>query len=223
MDGVQAIDLINSWRRILIEGKPEQICPMLEDIERRFKEKGFVRDPAVEKTMNWHPHQRNVLLCFVGGPPEGPRLMMCLNRVSERRVRGSTYSLLGSVLASPDEVAVVIDDVIKNVIVPSTSSYGLKVTKPQLGLKSLIPPRTLAALLGFTDTAPGAFPLPATAETAWRKFLIAACGEEVAFDTIELTDWFIANGWSSEDARGLTEKFVGEAALLTEYAETIRG
>ena len=56
MDGVQAVDLIPSWRRILIEGKAEQITSMLEDIEARLKSKGFERDAEAEKNMNWqHP------------------------------------------------------------------------------------------------------------------------------------------------------------------------
>ena len=82
--------------------------------------------------MNWHPYQRNTVLCFVGGPEGGPRLLLCLNRVSERRVRGGTYDLIdGSSHCSAVEVAAVVDDVIRNVIVPSANSFGLKVTRPQ--------------------------------------------------------------------------------------------
>ena len=43
MDGVEAIDLIASWRRILIEGKANQITSMLKDLEERLKSKGFER------------------------------------------------------------------------------------------------------------------------------------------------------------------------------------
>jgi hypothetical protein len=32
-------------------------------------------------------------------------------------------------------------------------------------------------------------------------------------------DWFVSNGWGSEDARTLTERFVREATLLAEYSE----
>jgi hypothetical protein len=221
MDGVQAVDLIASWRRILIEGKAEQLTSMLEDLEARLKSKGFERDPEAEKNMNWHPYQRNRVLCFVGGPVGGPRLLLCLNRVSERRVRGGTYSLIdGSSDAGPVEVAAVVDDVIRNVIVPSANSFGLKVTRPRLGPNSLVQPRTMAALLAFSDVAPGAgFPLSAASEAAWRKFLITASGEDIAFDKDELRDWFISNGWGSEDARILTERFVQEATLLAEYSE----
>ncbi len=94
MDGVQAIDLIASWRRILIEGKADQITSMLKDLETRLKSKGFERDEEAAKRQNWHAYQRNRVLCFVGGPENGPRLLLCLNVVSEHRIRGGTYSLI---------------------------------------------------------------------------------------------------------------------------------
>ncbi|HLJ91992.1 MAG TPA: hypothetical protein VKU02_02250 [Gemmataceae bacterium] len=221
MDGVQAVDLIASWRRILIEGKAEQITSMLEDLEARLKNKGFERDAAAEKKMNWHPYQRNRVLCFVGGPEGGPRLLLCLNRVSEHRVRGGTYSLLdASSDADPVEVAAVVDDVIRNVIVPSTNSFGLKVTRPRLGPNSRVQPKTMAALVAFSDIATGGgLPLSEASETAWRKFLVTASQEDVAFDKDELMDWFVSNGWGSGDACTLTERFVREATLLAEYSE----
>jgi hypothetical protein len=221
MDGVQAVDLIASWRRILIEGKAEQVTSMLKDLEARLRSKGFERDAVAEKDMDWHPYQRNRLLCFVGGPEGGPRLLLCLNLVSERRVRGGTYSLIdASSDAGPVEVAAVVDDVIRNVIVPSASSFGLKVTRPRLGPNSLVQPKTMAALLAFSDVATGGgLPLSEASEAAWRRFLITASQEDVAFDKDELRGWFVSNGWGSEDARALTERFVREATLLAEYSE----
>ncbi len=221
MDGVQAVDLIASWRRILIEGKAEQVTSMLEDLEERLKSKGFERDAEAEKKMNWHSYQRNRVLCFAGGPKGGPRLLLCLNRATDRRVRGGTYELIdGSSDAGPVEVAAVVDDVIRNVIVPSTQSFGLKVTRPRLGPNSLVQPRTMAALLAFSDVATGGgLPLSETSEAAWRKFLITASQEDVAFDKEELRDWFLDNGRESEDASILTERFVREASLLAEYSE----
>ena len=41
MDAIQAVDLIASWRRILIQGKAEQITSMLGDLEARLNSKGF--------------------------------------------------------------------------------------------------------------------------------------------------------------------------------------
>jgi hypothetical protein len=221
MDGVQAVDLIASWRRILIEGKAEQITSMLGDLEARLKSKGFERDAEAEKNMNWHPYQKNRVLCFVGGPKGGPRLLLCLNLVSERRVRGGTYSLIdASSDADPVEVAAVVDDVIRNAIAPSAISFDLKVTRPRLGPNSLVQPKTMAALLAFSDVANGeGLPLSEASEAAWRRFLITASQEDVAFDKDELMGWFVSNGWGSGDARTLTERFVREATLLAEYSE----
>jgi hypothetical protein len=223
MDGVRAVDLIASWRRILIDGKAEQITSMLEDLEERLKSKGFERDAGAEKTMNWHPYQSNRVLCFAGGPKGGPRLLLCLNRATERRVRGGTYDLIdGTSHADPVEVAAVVGDVIRNVIVPSAESFGLKVTSPRLGPSSLVQPGTMAALLAFSDVATGGgLPLSEASEAAWRKFLINASQEDIAFDTDELRDWFVDNGWESQDASILTERFVRDASLLAEYAEAV--
>lgn len=221
MDGVQAIDLIASWRRTLIQGKAEQITSMLGDLEARLKRKGFERDADAEKNMTWRLNQANKVLCFVGGPEGGPRLLLCLNRVTERRVRGGTYSLLDN---DPEaglvEVAAVVDDVLKNEIVPSAEQFGLKVTYPHLGPNSVVQSKTMAALLAFSDVAAGGgFPLSEASETAWRKFLITASQEDIAFDQDELMEWFVSNGWGTEDARALTGRFVREATLLAEYAE----
>lgn len=221
MDDVQAVDMISSWRGILIEGKADQIASMLKDLETRLLAKGFGRDENAEKKMNWHPYQRNRVLCFVGGPEDGPRLLLCLNCVSERRVRGGTYSLIdGPSGAAPVEVAAVVDDIIKNAIVPAANMFGLKVTCPHLGPNSLVQPKTMATLLAFSDVATGGgLPLSEASEAAWRKFVITASQEDVAFDQDELMDWFVTNGWESKDARTLTDRFVLEATLLAEYAE----
>jgi hypothetical protein len=222
MDGVQAVDLIASWRRILIEGKAEQITLMLAAIDTGLKSKGFERDAETEKNMNWHPYQRNRALCFVGGPEGGPRLLLCFNLVSDRRIRGGTYSVVETCPnTGPFEVAAVVDDVIRNVIVKSADGLGLKVTRPRFGLMSVVQPKTMAALVAFCDVATGGgLPLSEASEAAWRRFLITASQEDVAFDKEELIDWFVSNGWMSEDARALMERFVREATLLAEYSET---
>ena len=117
-------------------------------------------------------------------------------------------------------MAAVVDDVIRNVIVPSANRFGLKVTQPRLGPNSVVQPRTMAALLTFSDVATGGgLPLSEASETAWRKFLITASQEDVAFDKEELLDWFVKNGWDSDDAGILTERFVRETSLLAEYSE----
>ena len=78
----------------------------------------------------------------------------------------------------------------------------------------------MAALLAFSDVATGGgLPFSEASEAAWRRFLITASQEDVAFDKDELRDWFVSNGWGSEDARTLTERFVREATLLAEYSD----
>lgn len=221
MNSIPAIDQIASWRGILIEGRADQITSMLKDLEARLKSKGFVPDEEAEERMNWHASQSNRVRCYVGGPADGPRLLLCLNRVSERRVRGGTYTLIDSPPGTgPAEVASVISDVISNVIIPSANDVGLRVTRPRLGPNSVVQPKTMAALVAFSDVATGeVLPLSQSSEAAWRRFLIAASQEDVAFDKDELSDWFVSNGWNSEDARTLTERFVREATLLAEYSE----
>ena len=117
----------------------------------------------------------------------------------------------------PTDVAGVVEYVVKEVLTPSASSFGLRVTIPRLGRNSRVPPKTLAALRRFSDLAAGAWPLPAELEQMWRRFVISACREDAAFDVDELSDWFVSNGWASEAARALTERFISEASLITEY------
>ena len=94
MDSLQAIETVESWRRVLIDGKPEHIDQMLADLERRLKDKGWDRDPGMEAKMGRSSDWKHQWLCFVGGPGDGPQLMLCLARLSDRRVRGETYPLV---------------------------------------------------------------------------------------------------------------------------------
>jgi hypothetical protein len=117
----------------------------------------------------------------------------------------------------PTDVAEVVEEVMNGAVTPSASAFGLKVTIPRLGRNSRVPPKTLAALLLFSDLAAGAFPLSNELEKIWRRFVINACREDAALDIDELSDWFVTNGWSSEAAHALTERFISEAGLITEY------
>jgi hypothetical protein len=219
MNALEAIDVIESWKRVLIEGKPEQIERLLQDIETRLLRKGWCRDQAGEAKMARSPTQRERLRCFQSGANHGPRVLLCLNQVSERRIRGGRYSLIDGGANEPTEVADTVADVIKSVLTPSASALGLKVTVPRLGRASQVPPRTLAALYMFSDSWAGTWPLSAEAEQSWRQFIITASHDDTAFDPDELMDWFVSNGWSSEAARALTDRFINEAALLADYEE----
>lgn len=215
MNAIEAIDTIDSWRRILVEGPPSQIDLMLQTVERKLAAKGWKRRPDLEAKTARSPDSAGRIRCFVGGPQNGPQLMLGLTRVSERRIRGGTYSLISA--SEPTDVADVVDDVIKNVISPSASDLGLTVTTPRLGYASQVPPKTLAALHAFSDLAAGTWPLSTDLNRAWQHFVATACRDGAAFDVDELMDWFVTNGWNSEAARQLRDRFLSEAALIAEY------
>ena len=121
----------------------------------------------------------------------------------------------------PTDVAGVVEDVVSGVLTPSARDFQLKVTIPRLGRNSRVPPKTLAALRSFSDLAAGAWPLPAECEQLWRHFVITACREDTAFDIDELSDWFVTNGWTSEAANELTNRFISEASLISEYEDEV--
>jgi hypothetical protein len=93
---------------------------------------------------------------------------------------------------------------------------------PPLGPISRVGLRTAAAMKALAEAAGGQWPLPESAEAAWRRFVIRACREDVALDAEELTRWFIANGWDAHGAAELTKRFGAEAAFLAEYEEEAR-
>ncbi len=224
MNSLDATETINSWRRVLIEGNAEDIDQMLEDVERRLGERGWARDSGTEAKNEATANRKIKWRCFVGGPKNGPRVRLGLSRVSDRRVRGETYSLLeGPANMKTTDVARVVEDVITDVLTPSASSHGLKVTIPRLGPISRVPPKTLAALRRFSDSAAGAWPLSADHDRLWRRFMISACREHATFDIDELSDWFATNGWCSQVAQILTNKFMNDASLISEYEDEGEG
>ena len=218
MTGLEAIETINSWRRILIEGNPDNVDRMLSDVESRLRDNGWQRDSDTEAKMGGPPDRKNPWICFAGGPADGPQLLLCLKRVSGRRVRGGAYSLISeSASVQPTDVAGVVEGVVRDVLTPSASNFHVKVTIPQLGRNSRVSPRTLAALRSFSDLAAGEWPLSIEGERLWRRFVITACREDTAFDIDELSDWFVTNGWASDVANELTDRFISEASLIAEY------
>ncbi len=220
MNALEAFKMVNSWKRVLIEGNPKNVDQMLEDIERRFKEKCWGRNAEMEKERPRQTGRNNRWFCFVGGPQHGPQLLFCLSRISDRKVRGGTFGLLERPADMlPTAVAAVEDEIMSNILTPAADGLGLKKTIPRLGENSRVSPRTLTQLLIFSDLAAGVWPLPAELEPLWRRFVITACQEDTAFDIEELTEWFFTNGWSSEAAEELTERFLSEATLISEYED----
>ena len=91
-----------------------------------------------------------------------------------------------------------------------------------LGPSSRVGLRTAAAMKALADVARGQWPLPESAVPAWRRFVIRACREDVAFDPDELTRWFEVSGWDARAADALTRQFMDDAAFLDEYEEEAR-
>jgi hypothetical protein len=91
-----------------------------------------------------------------------------------------------------------------------------------LGLISRVGLQTAAAMKKLVDAASGLWPLPESVEPSWRRFVVTAVGDDVAFDPDELTQWFTTSGWDAHAAAELTRRFFAEAAFLREYEEEAR-
>ena len=217
MNAAEAIETVNSWRRILVEGKPSAIDELLQDLELRMSAKGWGHDSAVVTRLGLPVGPTNRTIYFVGGPIGGPKLLLGLKRVSDRRLRGGSYSLI----EGPNEsnTPAVIDDILKNVVTPAATQAGLKVTTPRLGAQSRVPPRTKAALFALSDQAAGEAPLAAAHEPLWRQFIFAACRDQAVFDLEELHDWFVNNGWNSATSRELCDRFAADTELIGDFTE----
>jgi hypothetical protein len=216
-----ALEVINIWRHVLVKGRQaEQIDRFLEEVGKRFEALGWSRDTIIEGQMNRDEHQRNRFYCWISGAGPRPRVLLCLNRSTDRRVRGGTYSLLDDRpgLGLP-EVANTIQHVLAEVLEPAAATVGLEVTYPRLGPISRVGARTAAAMTAFAEAADGQWPLSVALEPAWRHFVVTAFREGVAFKPEEVTAWFNASGWEEGPAIELAKRFYAEAVLLEEYEE----
>lgn len=91
-----------------------------------------------------------------------------------------------------------------------------------LGQISRVGLRTATAMKALAEAADGQWPLPDSVDPAWRRFVITACRDDVAFEPEELTRWFAANGWDAQAAAELTRRFGADATFLSEYDEEAR-
>jgi hypothetical protein len=91
-----------------------------------------------------------------------------------------------------------------------------------LGQISRVGLQTATAMKAIADAAGGKWPLPESLEPAWRRFVVTAFRDDVAFDPDELTRWFTANGWDAHASAELAKRFFAEATLLGEYEEEAR-
>jgi hypothetical protein len=212
-----ALEVINIWRKISVGGEKEQIDQFLSEIDQRFAGVNWSRDSVIEAKFNRDEHQINRLHCWSTNPDNTPRVMLCLNRATERRVRGGTYDIEeGATLA---DLASVIQHILREVLEPGAKAVGLEVAYPRLGPISRIGPKTQAAMAALVEAGDGQWPLPQQVEERWRIVVVTAVREDVALKPEELTAWFAASGWDERAATELTNRFYADVALISEYQE----
>jgi hypothetical protein len=86
----EALEVINIWRHVLVTGQKEQIDRFLTEVGGRFEALGWSRDTGIEGQRNRDAGQRNCFYCWDTGAESRPRVLLCLNRATDRRVRGGT-------------------------------------------------------------------------------------------------------------------------------------
>ncbi len=217
----ETLDVINVWRKVLVKGDREQIDRFLEETQRRFESLGWARDSEREASWNSDPRQSNRFYCWLGRRGPEPEVMLCLNRATDRRVRGSTYDILDHRIGLAD-VARTIQQVLREVLEPAADASGLTVSYPHLGPISRFGENTAGAMTAFAEAVDGQWPLPERAEPLWRALVRTAYREEVAINPEELTAWFNASGWGNEASAELVKRFYSEMALFAEYEEAGR-
>jgi len=214
------LEVVNIWRNISVKGQKEQIDRFLSEIDQRFAGVGWSRNSVIEAGMNRDEHQINRFHCWCTNPDNIPRVMLCLNRATERRVRGGTYEIEEH--ATLVDLANVIQHVLREVLEPGATAAGLRVAYPRLGPISRVGPKTQAAMTGLVEAGDGQWPLPQQAEQRWLSFVLTAFREDVALKPEELTAWFTASGWDEQGATELTNRFYADVALISEYEQVER-
>ncbi len=215
-----ALEVINIWRHVVVKGQKEEIDRFLDRVEQRFKALGWTRDSVFERQMNRGEYQRNRFYCWASSPSNRPRILLCLNRATERRIRGGAYDI--DKQAGIAELAGAIQHVLKEVLEPAAAALGLEISYPHLGPISRVGNRTAAAMTALAEACDGQWPLSDELEPIWRSFVLTALRDDAALHPEELTAWFIASGWDDRAAAELTGRFYTEAALLAEYEEAER-
>ena len=215
-----ALEVINIWRNISVKGHKEQIDRFLNQIDQRFAGAGWSPASGIESQTNHGADQINCFHCWNANADNMPRVMLCLNRATERRVRGGTHDIEeGATLA---DLASVIQYVLREVLEPAATAVGLKVAYPRLGPISRVGPKTQTAMTALVEAGDGQWPLPQQVEERWRILVLTAFREDVALKPEELTAWFAASGWDEQAATELTNRFYADVALISAYEEVER-
>jgi hypothetical protein len=217
-----ALEVLNTWSHLLVKGEKVVIDRFLDQVEKRFKALGWTRDSDLEGKMNRFAYQANRFYCWASAPFSGPRVRLCLNRTTERRIRGSTYDFdeRGSVA----DLASAIQHALVDVLEPVAAAIGVKISYPYLGPISRVGNKTESAMVALAEAGDGRWPWPNSdeLERKWRTFVLTAFRDDAALNPGELTAWFIASGWDASSATELTSRFYTDSALLGEYEEAGR-
>jgi hypothetical protein len=211
-----ALEVIQVWRNISVHGQKEQIDRFLSEIDQRFAGVGWSRESDMEAKMNRDEAQINRFHCWSTTPGYTPRVMLCLNRTTERRIRGGTYDIERG--ATIVDLANIIRYALGEVLEPGAMAAGLKVGYPRLGPISQVGLSTQRVMNDLAKDGDGKWPLPQQAEQLWRTLILTAFREDVALKPEELIAWFVASGWDEQAATELTNRFYADSALIAEYA-----
>jgi len=139
--------------------------------------------------MNRDEYQRNRFYCWASSSSKRPRVRLCLNRTTERRIRGGTYDI--DHRAGVADLAGAIQHVLKEVLEPAAAALGLEISYPRLGPISRVGNRTASAMTALAEAGDGQWPLSDNLEPIWRTFVLTAFREDAALHPGELTAWFI--------------------------------
>jgi hypothetical protein len=218
----EALDVIHIWRKLLVQGEKEQIDRLLEEWQHRFEAIAWTRDFERETKMNgFTVHRLNRFYCWQGGRGVKPEVMLCLNRTTPKRVRGSTFDILDPLLGLVD-LAHTIQHVLRDVVEAAAIATGLSVSYARLGPISRVGENTARAMTAFAEEADRQLsPTERTekVKSLWQTFIHTAFREDVAINPDELTSWFNASGWNMEASSELSRRFYSEMALLAEFEE----
>jgi hypothetical protein len=162
----------------------------------------------------------NRFYCWISRCDHKPWVQLCLNRSTDRRVRGGAYNI--DEQAGLADLAGKIQHVLGEVLEPAAAAVGLEVSYPRLGPISRVGPKTAAAMIALAEAGNGQWPFPKHVEPYWKSYVNTAFRDDVAISPAELTAWFIANGWAEDAADELTKRFYSDVAMLEEYEEAGR-
>jgi hypothetical protein len=108
-------------------------------------------------------------------------------------------------------------------VVPAAQAVGAdyRMPSPHEIFLSELPSDVRDRLRTFAQAARKSLPLNRQESDLWHGWVIAAYRTQAVVDDRQLTDWLIADGWSSEAAAELNLRFFDQCLLLSRYADEV--